>query len=40
MKAQHTLVLALVLSTAAFAALPGAAVAQNEPFDRFNIHTH
>jgi hypothetical protein len=40
MKRQHTLVSALVLTTAAFAALSGAAVAQNEPFDRFNSRTH
>jgi hypothetical protein len=40
MKRQHTLISALVLSTAAFATLPGAAVSQNEPFDRFNRRTH
>jgi hypothetical protein len=39
MKRQHTLVSALVLTTAAFAALSGAAVAQNDPFDRFNNRT-
>lgn len=39
MKRQHTLISALVLTTATFAALPGMTVAQNEPFDRFNDRT-
>ena len=39
MKRQHTLLSVLVLSAAAFAALPGATLAQNEPFDRFNDRT-